>query len=67
MVLDVVRKAIRGVMNDLSDTVARGGAASYDEYRHITGQIEGLARAERIVSDLIDAHNKGFDVEQEDD
>ncbi len=50
----VIRDAFRREMNDLADTVATGGCASWDEYMKITGVIEGIARAERIFLDIVD-------------
>jgi hypothetical protein len=50
-------------MNELADVVATGGAADWDQYKYITGQIAGLAWAERAFLDLVEKSQK----EQEDD
>ena len=50
---ELFKKAIRLQMNDLADVVATGGAQSFEEYKHLTGQVAGLAFAERIFLDLV--------------
>lgn len=50
-----VRKALRIAMNDLADALAGGGCEDYPGYRDIVGEIRGLARAERIVLDIVEA------------
>ena len=47
-------KKIRNQMNDLADHLAVGSAKDIEEYRKITGIIEGLAWTEREVIDLED-------------
>lgn len=54
-----VRKGIREQMNDLADYLAGGGATSYDQYANTTGEIRGLAKAERMLLDLTEAYEKG--------
>tara|TARA_R100001443_G_C3211127_1_gene143438 strand:- start:252 stop:431 length:180 start_codon:yes stop_codon:yes gene_type:complete len=49
-----LRKKIRQMMNDLTDTVALGGAKNFEEYNRLVGQIEGLAIAERELLTLMD-------------
>ncbi len=49
-----LRKKIRQMMNDLTDTVALGGAENFEEYNRLVGQIEGLAIAERELLTLMD-------------
>lgn len=39
--------------NDKSMFIADGRAADYAEYRHVCGQIRGLALAEQICKDLV--------------
>ena len=51
-VLSLLRKKIRQQMNDLADHLAVGSAKDIEEYRKITGMIEGLAWAEREIIDL---------------
>jgi len=53
-VFSVLKKKIRNQMNDLADHLAVGSAKDMEEYRKITGIIEGLAWAERAVIDLED-------------
>jgi len=51
-VLSLLRKKIRQQMNDLADHLAVGAAKDIEEYRKITGMIEGLAWSEREIIDL---------------
>jgi len=53
-----LRKEIRKDMESLSDAITTGAANSYDEYTHYTGVIKGLAQAERLVLDLMEAAEK---------
>ncbi len=53
-VLSLLKKKIRTQMNDLADHLAVGSAKDMEEYRKVTGIIEGLAWAEREVIDLED-------------
>lgn len=39
-------------MNEIADDVATGACQDFSSYRHKTGVIEGLARAERHLLDL---------------
>lgn len=55
--LEVLRKKLRDRLNDLADVVAGGGASDWAEYRHIVGQITGLAVAERDLLDLMEKMN----------
>jgi len=57
------RTEMRPHMNELADVVATGGAADWDQYKYITGQIAGLAWAERAFLDLVEKSQK----EQQDD
>lgn len=50
--LELLRLKIREQMNDLADTVAAGGCTDYASYKDLTGQITGLAVAERELLDL---------------
>jgi hypothetical protein len=47
-----IRKKLREEMNNLADHIAGGGCASFEEYKHACGKIEGLAVAEREVLDI---------------
>ena len=53
-VFSVLKKKIRNQMNDLADHLAVGSAKDIEEYRKITGIIEGLAWTEREGIDLED-------------
>ena len=48
-----LQKTLRRLMKDLTDTVALGGAKSFEEYNRLVGQIEGLAIAERELLTLM--------------
>jgi len=56
-----LRKEIRKDLDDLTDAISTGAAKSYDEYTHYTGVIKGLAQAERLVLDLMEAAEKSPD------
>lgn len=56
-----LRQEIRKDMDSLSDAITTGAATSYDEYTHYTGVIKGLAQAERLVLDLMEAADKASD------
>ena len=49
-VLRLLKKAIREQMNELADYLAVGNAKDMEDYRKITGMIEGLAWTERVSS-----------------
>ena len=53
-VLRLLKKAIREHMNELADHLAIGNAKDMEDYRKITGIIEGLAWTEREIIDLED-------------
>tara|TARA_R100001377_G_C3108380_1_gene81647 strand:- start:322 stop:510 length:189 start_codon:yes stop_codon:yes gene_type:complete len=53
-IFSLLKKKIRNQMNELADHLAVGSAKDMEEYRKITGIIEGLAWAEREVIDLED-------------
>ena len=52
-VLVTLKKSIRQQMNELADHLAVGNARDMEDYRKITGNIEGLAWAEREIIDMI--------------
>tara|TARA_R110000824_G_scaffold191997_1_gene373931 strand:+ start:627 stop:818 length:192 start_codon:yes stop_codon:yes gene_type:complete len=58
---DVFKEELRKIMNDYADTVSTGGATDFPHYRHLVGVIEGLALAERVFLDIIDAAKKSED------
>ena len=51
-VLSLLKKKLREQMNELADHLAVGSAKDMEEYRKVTGIIEGLAWAERELIDL---------------
>ena len=53
-----LRKRIRGDMNRLADHLAADGCKDFAEYKYCTGQVIGLAAAERHLLDLIEAAEK---------
>lgn len=52
------KKELRQYMNELADVVATGGARDWENYKHITGQIAGLAYAERMFLDMVELSEK---------
>lgn len=48
----VLRDQIRKDMNNYADDLASGQCASFEQYRHLCGVIQGLAIAERYLLDL---------------
>ena len=53
-VLSLLKKKLRTQMNELADHLAVGSAKDMEEYRKDTGNIEGMAWAEREVIDIED-------------
>ena len=53
-VLSLLKKKLREQMNELAAHLAVGSAKDMEEYRKVTGIIEGLAWAEREIIDLED-------------
>ena len=51
-VLSLLKRKLREQMNELADHLAVGSAKDMEEYRKVTGIIEGLAWAEREIIDL---------------
>jgi len=47
-----IRREIRVVMNEVTDSVIANGCTSFDDYKLQVGRVEGLAIAERIVLDM---------------
>ena len=52
--IDKFKSKLRDLMNDRADNIATGSCADFDEYKHQTGVIEGLALAERELLDIIE-------------
>jgi hypothetical protein len=44
---------IQAQKNDKAVFIADGRAVSFEEYRHVCGQIRGLALAEQLCKDLV--------------
>jgi len=53
-VLSLLKKKLRGQMNEIADMVSVGSAQNMEEYRKMCGIIEGLAWAEREIIDIED-------------
>jgi hypothetical protein len=54
MLIEKFRSRLRNLMNDSADNVATGSCTNFDEYKHQTGVIEGLALAEREFLDIVE-------------
>lgn len=52
-VLSHVIGELQALKNDKALFIADGRAADYAEYRHVCGQIRGLALAEQLCKDLV--------------
>jgi hypothetical protein len=52
--IEKFRSRLRDLMNDRADNVATGSCTDFDEYKHQTGVIEGLALAEREFLDIVE-------------
>jgi hypothetical protein len=50
--LEALRVKLREEMNELTNHLAAGGCKDIEEYRSVTGEITGLAKAERELLDL---------------
>ena len=53
-VLSLLKKKLRGQMNEIADSVSLGSAKNMEDYRKMCGIIEGLVWAEREVIDIED-------------
>ena len=51
--IDKYKLRLRNLMNDRADNIATGSCTNFDEYKHQSGVIEGLALAERELLDII--------------
>ena len=56
--IDALRKKIREHMNEHADHLPGGGGKNFEEYRHLTGVIAGLAIVERDILDLQEIANR---------
>ncbi len=52
--LELIQKKIREIMNHHADHIATGGASDWPDYRFHVGVIEGLAKAERELLDVME-------------
>lgn len=52
-VLNHVIEELKELKHDKAMFIADGRAADYAEYRHVCGQIRGLALAEQLCKDLV--------------
>lgn len=53
-----LRKKIKDEAELVERSLVTSGAKSFDEYRHMTGILHGLALAERELESLMDAFSK---------
>jgi hypothetical protein len=53
-----IRKELRERMNEIADTLATGGAKSFEQYQGLCGEIRGLAIAERALLDAAERVEK---------
>ena len=51
--IEKFKSRLRDLMNDRADKIATGSCTNFDEYKHQSGVIEGLALAERELLDII--------------
>lgn len=54
-----LRGKMREDLNNMADALAQGACRSFEDYKHLTGKIEGVAMAERHLLDLLEAARKG--------
>ena len=52
--IEKLKSRLRDLMNDRADNIATGSCTNFDEYKHQSGVIEGLALAEREFLDIIE-------------
>ena len=55
----VLREKLRIEMNNYADDVATGACQDFASYQKLCGLIQGLALAERLLLDLVEAIRKG--------
>jgi hypothetical protein len=53
-VLEYLRSKIRAIMNEHADHIATGGVTDWADYKYHVGVIEGLAKAERELLDMVE-------------
>jgi hypothetical protein len=58
-VFSYMKKKLREQMNEIADAMALGSCQSFDQYKHMVGQIEGLAWVERELIDLEERMTNG--------
>jgi hypothetical protein len=51
--LDLLIKGISERIDMLTDSVATGGAKSYEEYKFMVGEIRGLSFTKQTITDLV--------------
>ena len=54
-----LRSKYRERMNNLADALAGGGVQSFEAYKHMTGEIQGLAYAESMLIEAAENLEKG--------
>lgn len=53
-VLEYLRSKIRAIMNEHADHIATGAATDWADYKYHVVVIEGLAKAERELLDMVE-------------
>lgn len=63
--IDVFAKTLKNQLRDelafLTETVSLGRCASFEDYQHLCGKIQGLLRAEQFITDLAQNLEKAAD------
>lgn len=57
-ILTILQSKMREDMNEIADLMAADGCKSFDEYRKMAGIVEGIARSERHLLDLVEAQEQ---------
>lgn len=60
----VLREKLRNEMNNYADDVATGLCGDFAAYQKLCGMIQGLALAERLLLDLVEAIRKGEEADE---
>lgn len=59
--LRLLRQKFRERMSNLADSLSAGECSSFEEYKSLCGQIQGLAYAERELLDLAEQMERNND------
>lgn len=58
-VLNHILKELNTQIGDLTDAAAAGNLTSLEEYKRLTGQIQGLRRAREVISETLNHIERG--------